>query len=198
MQQPNYLAPYLKAVERHGAGFHSLLWASPSTQQARFDCFMRLVNFAGKSVLDVGCGRADLQDHLHHRGVEPAEYLGLEAVDILADAAERKGHAVLRADFIREPQRLYTGSDVIVFSGSLNTLTVDDFYKTLRHAWQATAEYLVFNFLSTAALAAADFLKWHEPRTVLEFARGLSSNVHVQLADDYLPGDCTIALRKVE
>ena len=55
-----YLQPYLKAAERHGAGFGSLLWASPETQASRFDAVERLGRLHGKSILDVGCGRADL------------------------------------------------------------------------------------------------------------------------------------------
>ena len=31
----DYLGPYQRATERHGAGFESLLWASPATQEAR-------------------------------------------------------------------------------------------------------------------------------------------------------------------
>ena len=34
---PPYLAPYLRAAERHGAAFDALLWASPRTQEVRFD-----------------------------------------------------------------------------------------------------------------------------------------------------------------
>ena len=32
-----YLLPYLRAADKHGAEFPSLLWASPQTQAARFD-----------------------------------------------------------------------------------------------------------------------------------------------------------------
>src|SRR5438045_4009908 len=53
-----YLLPYLKAAELHGSGFGSLLWASPETQATRFDAIERLGRLHGKSVLDVGCGRA--------------------------------------------------------------------------------------------------------------------------------------------
>ena len=70
-----YLQPYLKAAERHGAGFGSLLWASPETQAARFGAIERLGRLHGKSVLDVGCGRADLLVYLLSRGVRPADVM---------------------------------------------------------------------------------------------------------------------------
>src|SRR6478735_5442670 len=103
-----YLLPYRRAADKHGADFPSLLWASPDTQAARFDAIERLGRLHGKSVLDVGCGRADLLGFLLARGVRPADYTGIEAVHALADAAGRTCAAsavparVLRADFVRE------------------------------------------------------------------------------------------------
>ena len=94
-----------RAADKHGAGFRSLLWASPQTQAARFDAIDAIVDLNGKSVLDVGCGRADLLEFLLDRGVRPADYVGIEAVDELADAAEAKRAArsdvrIVRADFV--------------------------------------------------------------------------------------------------
>ena len=55
---PDYLEPYRDAARRYAGGFLSLLWASPDTQAARFDAICRLERFAGRSILDVGCGRS--------------------------------------------------------------------------------------------------------------------------------------------
>ena len=196
-----YLMPYLKAAERHGAGFCSLLWASPQTQAARFDAIRRLGDLHGKSVLDVGCGRADLLDFLIRRGVRPADYTGIEAVAALAAAAEDAcvrwagvRARVIRADFVREPLRLFAGADVVVFSGSLNTLDDAPFYTTVRRAFEAAAERLVFNFLCSTYLAGAEYLRWRRPEDVLRFASILSDDVRT--LDDYLPGDFTVALTK--
>ena len=99
-----YLVPYLRAAAAHGAGFGSLLWASPDTQAARFEAFTRLWDFNGQSLLDAGCGRADFLESLEARGIRPADYIGIEAVPELADAAERKAgrsraqSTILRAD----------------------------------------------------------------------------------------------------
>src|SRR5437868_2395141 len=127
-----YLLPYLRAADKHGAEFPSLLWASPQTQAARFDAVARLANLHHKSVLDVGCGRADLLDFLLDRNVRPSDYTGIEAVEDLAAAAEAKRRRfgdlrVVRADFVREPLRLFVAADVVVFSGSLNTIEDEAF-----------------------------------------------------------------------
>jgi len=194
-----YLVPYLKAAERHGAGFGALLWASPETQATRFDAIERLGRLHGKSVLDVGCGRADLLAYLLGRGVRPADYTGIEAVAELASAAvgncagARVPARVIRADFLREPLRLFVGADVVVFSGSLNTVEDGPFYDTLRRAFEATADVVVFNFLCSPYLAGAEYLRWRRPSDVLGYCSQLTRDVRT--LENYLQGDFTVALR---
>ena len=196
-----YLLPYLRAAEKHGADFPSLLWASPQTQAARFGAIERLARPHGKSVLDVGCGRADLLEFLLARGVRPADYVGIEAVEDLAWAAKRICRRlprswVIRTDFVREPLRMCVGADVVVFSGSLNTLEEEAFYTTIRRAFDAAAETVVFNFLCNSYLAGADYLRWRRPADVLAFAKRLTP--HVRTLDDYLHGDHSVALYRNE
>src|SRR5438105_1201722 len=192
-----YLEPYLDAARRHGAGFGSLLWATPATQAARFDAICRLVDLNGRSVLDVGCGRADFFDRLNARRIKVARYVGLEAVPALVDAARAKArgdHEIIEADFVTEPQRLRIGAQVIVLSGSLNTLESPAFYSTLRHAYDAADETLVFNFLCSTMLAGASYLRWHPVDEVMKFAQTLPSRMRT--LEDYMPGDCTVAIEK--
>ena len=196
-----YLEPYLRAAKRHGADFPTLLWASPDTQAARFDAIRRLGGLDGKSVLDVGCGRADLLEFLLRRGVRPADYTGIEAVEELAAAAEDNclrwagvPARVVRSDFLREPLRLFVAADVVVFSGSLNTIDDGPFYTALRRAYEAAAARLVFNFLCSTYLAGADYLRWRRPEDVMKFARSMSRDVAA--LSDYLPGDCTVSVNK--
>ena len=197
-QTPTYLAPYVTAAREHGAGFKSLLWTSPSSQAARFEALTRAYDFHGKSILDAGCGRADFLDYLLDRGIVPDHYVGLEAVDGLADAAERKHHArctILRADFVREPIRLFAGADAVVFCGSLNTLDRELFYTTLGRAIDAAADAVVFNFLSSPLLAHAQYLTWHTTKDVQRFVT--SRNTRCGLVEGYIHGDATVIGRKL-
>ena len=193
-----YLRPYLDAARAHGEGFRSLLWASPRTQSVRFEALTRIVDFRGRLVCDAGCGRADLLDHLDRAGIAVADYTGIEAVDALAAAAERKqrpGVRVRRGDFVREPVRLFVGAEVLAFSGSLNTADDAAFYGTLRRAFDATAWALVFNFLSSPDLAGASHLHWRPRHDVERFVRTFDP-VEVRVLADYLDGDCTMAVLK--
>jgi hypothetical protein len=195
--QESYLVPYLQAAEKYGGGFSALLWASPKTQRARFDAIQRAFDMDGRSVLDAGCGRADLMGFLLDQNVRPADYIGLEAVDALASAAEARAYTnsrIIRGDFIRDPARLFVGADVIVFSGSLNTMDDGAFYRTIARAYEAAAQAVVFNFLSSAALAGKEYLVWHQAERVQSFLRKLNGDV--QMLSDYLQGDCTAAIIK--
>lgn len=196
-KNPAYLAPYLSAAARHDGGFKSLLWASVATQEKRFEAFTRMCDFSGKSILDVGCGRADLLDYLREHDIEPDHYVGLEAVPLLATAAERKkrpNSLIVRGDFVTDPKLLFVGADVIAISGSLNTLEDDAFYATLRSAYEATAAELVFNFLSSSILAGTKYLHWRRRSEVKRFIESLGGVA--KMLDGYIEGDCTIHVRK--
>lgn len=196
-QTPSYLDPYQRAAQRHGAKFPTLLWASPATQAARFDAMMRLLDFSARSILDVGCGRGDLADFLIDRRIRWKSYRGIEGVPQLAEAARRKRHPayeIVEADFVAQPELLGAGVDVVLFSGSLNTIHPKQFYGVLERAFEAAGEFVLFNFLCSPDLAAADYLHWHRVETVIQFAQGLSSRV--RKLEDYLAGDCTVAIAK--
>jgi len=192
-----YLRPYLRAAREHGGGFNSLLWATQKSQRQRFDAICRIHELAGKSVLDAGCGRADFLGYLIDTKTRISDYIGVEAVDALATEAEARNYPnckIVRGDFVREPARLFVGADVIVFSGSLNTIDSTGFYETLSRAVDAAAEAVVFNFLSSSVLAGRDYLVWHRPEHVMSFLRRLPCTVVTHT--DYLEGDQTIAVVK--
>jgi len=194
---PGYLYPYHEARQQGATGFHALLWASPEGQRLRFDAIARSFPLAGMRILDVGCGRADLLGHLLERGIVPAHYTGLEFIPATIRAARRKKYEnceIIAADFVREPGKLQVGADVVIFSGSLNTLPNPQFHRTLRAAWAAAGRALVFNFLSSQFWAGEDWLYWHRRQNVVAFCRALGGEPGYD--DSYLEGDCTIAVRR--
>ena len=197
LSAPDYLAPYYDAACVHHAGFRSLLWASRETQAARFNAICRLANPRGKSLLDVGCGRADLSDYCIAHHIAPADYIGIEAVEPLAKMARAKarGHSrIIVADFLDDPQLMYVGAEILVLSGSLNTFEEAAFFRSIRRAFDAAMQTVVFNFLSAPHLAAESYLRWHDHREVIAFCNTLSPKVSI--LTDYLPGDTTIAIEK--
>jgi len=194
--QRDYLLPYLRAIRTHGTRFPSLLWASRASQAARFEALVRLYDFRGRRVLDAGCGQADLLVYLAGRDALPAAYIGVEALEehlAIARGRAGRGALLLRGDFVADPSVLHAGADVIVFCGSLNTLDRTAFRNVLCEAAEA-APAVLFNFLSSPHLAAADWLTWHEPAEVVDLGRRLGCRT--TSLGDYLVGDCTMLWMK--
>ncbi len=194
---PSYLEPYQAASRKYGAGFGSLLWASPKTQAIRFKGLLQAVSIDGLTVMDVGCGRADLLPYMLATHRYPRSYLGVEAIEALALAAEKLQYPncrIIRGDFVDDPSVLDAGADVLLYSGSLNTMDSPSFYACIRSAHAAANRAVAFNFLCSPLLAGAGHLAWHSVDQVMEFCRGLSCQV--KLFNNYMRGDATIALFK--
>jgi SAM-dependent methyltransferase len=196
---PFYLRPYQDAREHGVTGFRALLWSSRAGQAVRFEVIARGLDLTGRTVLDVGCGRADLLVHLRERGTVPAHYTGLEMMPAAIRSARRRrlpDCRIVAGDFVREPETMAVGAEVVVFSGSLNTLSRPQFYKVLRAAWAAAGRALAFNFLSSRFWCGEDWLTWHRQATVLAFCRSLGGEPRA--VDGYLTGDCTILMERPE
>jgi SAM-dependent methyltransferase len=208
-----YLQPYVQAVRRHGAEFEALLWRSPEFQRVRFQVISELVCPAGRAIADLGCGRGDLCAFLEGAGIRPRLYVGVEGVPELLDAARDCAPAAtgtqrrfILGDFVRD-EGLFTrlvreeGVEVLVFSGSLNTLSPGRARRTLERAWSAVGRVsggaLVFNFLSARVEEPAggdDPARRFDAGSMVRWA--LSRTPIVVLRHDYLGGrDATIAMR---
>ena len=213
MTDPDYLKPYTDAMKEHGPAFESTLWNSPEKQAARFDVIEGMVDLTGRIVVDAGCGLGDLAQRLTETGVEYGLYIGLEAMPEFVDAASAREipeAACAVADFVADGRvfsdlqkhEILQGHpiDVVVFSGSLNTLGEEAMLNVLERAWEAAGEALVFNFLSTrhhrgpAGDETAPAFRV-DPVRVLEWAMQRTPNVLFR--QEYFQGhDATVAMMK--
>lgn len=158
---PSYLEPYQKACDAYGPSFEATLWASREWQELRFRVFTELYPFAGATFIDAGAGQGDFVAHLACRAVPYARAIGLEAVGPMLESARARGlerTVFLPCDFVAEPDAFLSAvrqagasapPDVIVFSGSLNTLDQQTAQRVLDSAWQACGRAVLFNFLSS-------------------------------------------------
>ncbi len=222
-EHSDYLAPYREVVRRIGPRFEALLWNSPDTQLARFEAIASMIDLTGRIVVDAGCGRGDLGKFLHEAGVQYGRYVGLDAVtellevarglglpdaifvegDFVADAGIFERPAVRAAEAGQQdpsPEAARRGrADVIVFSGSLNTLPQPRAQLVLERAWDACAEALVFNFLSNRNLRPRNEeigpARRFDTLRLVDWA--LNRTPMVQFRQDYLKGnDATIVMLK--
>lgn len=206
----SYLEPYRRAVERMGPRFEALLWNSPATQAARFAAMADSVELMGRIVADLGCGRADLLGWLHAEGIQYGRYIGVDAIPELLEASRAKAademlpEAVfVKADFVSEPdifKRLTVEhqADVLLFSGSLNTLDEDLALEVLGRAWEGVSRMqggvLAFNFLSSCREGMEGPAKRFDVHKVFRWA--LERTPLVVFRQDYLADhDATVVMR---
>jgi SAM-dependent methyltransferase len=197
-----YLAPYREAVRRHGATFEATLWLSREWQIGRFRVMTEMVDFTGRTILDAGCGLGDFAAALEEWGIGYGGYVGVEGMpELVAQARTRDlpEAKFIEADFVHDAAAFAMRPDLAVFSGSLNTLTQDEAIGVLERAWAASAEGVVFNFLSSrhGRTNAPDPspARRFDPIEMLQWA--LSRTPVVQLRQDYFAGhDATIAMQR--
>ena len=213
---PDPLKPYRDVVSSVGPTFEALLWHNKDFQERRFRVITELVDTAGRVVADIGCGRADLAAHMHHRGIEYGRYVGVDGVsELVAFCRERARREPLpecefiEADFSRDEGLFASlvrsrGVEVFAFSGSLNTFEQDAALGVLARAWEALAGVrggaLVFNFLSNRfPVPRRDEpgpAKRFDPLAMLGWA--LERTGAGVLRQDYLPGHDATVLMRVE
>lgn len=199
-----YLKPYADMIRRHGPCFEALLWTSRETQRARFCAIAEMCCLTGRVVVDAGCGQGDLLLFLRGEKIGFKRYIGVDALPELLGEAQRHGGAdagFVGADFVADPgvlERLGERAEIIVFSGSLNTLSQQAALRVLDSAWRACTEALVFNFLCEHRSGAIDPeegpARRFDTMEMLRFA--LDRTARVTFRQDYLDGqDGTIAMR---
>ena len=207
-----YLKPYQRAVKDFGTEFEALLWNSEQKQRTRFEEMVSALDLAGRSVADLGAGRADFLAFLMERQITPTRYVGVEGIAQLKAFCDERAReqgwsraSFIEGDFVSDElifQRLVREQriDTMVFSGSLNTFGDRLARQTLQRAWTALDRtpggVLMFNFLSDRRRESATgpakrldtlgMIRWALERTPL-----------VQVRHDYLGDhDCLIVMRR--
>lgn len=198
-----YLEPYRQQA-RLGTDFHVTLWATPRTQQRRFEVFSQMIDLAGKRLLDAGASRGDLVDFLLARNIAYGSYVGVDGVaEVVAFAQQRMlpRARFIAGDFVADPDLLASGDpQVTLISGSLNTMTPDVALAVLDAAWQRCDQALIFNFLSDRC--AHDAPPQEDPAQrlptmqILEWAFARTSQVVYR--QDYFPRghDGTVLMKR--
>jgi len=208
---PPYLAPYREILAAHGPSFEATGWKSRAMQVVRFDVLIDMVDLAGRVIVDAGSGQGALVDRLVERRVEYAAYVGLDAMPEMVEQSADRGLPNARfevCDIAGEPDAFRRwsrhaggpGADVILFSGSLNTMDDATAGAVLERAWAAAEEAVVFNFLSDRApadLVAQDPAPARRFDTLGLIAWALDKTPRVRFRQDYLGGhDATLGMFK--
>ncbi len=186
------------SLTRFGRSPAALYWSSREIQEIRFRILCEIGIAAGDSLLDVGCGFADLKGWIG-RWRFPVAYTGIDlSPEILAAAADEQPDAHLVCGDIFDFEAGSESYDWVVLSGSLNEALDDDgryARAVIARMFALARRGVAFNLLDARHRAMFSFgLQRFDPDEMLAYCRTLSP--HCQLHDDYLDNDFTIWMRR--
>jgi SAM-dependent methyltransferase len=179
-------------IREYGAGSPGALGWQPDGQQVRFRVLAQIGDLAHCSVLDVGCGYADLYPFLRQR-FAGVQYTGIEQMpELLALAQARYGPAanlqLHSGDFLRVP---LPPSDYVLASGSLNyrNRAPRFIYEAIERLFASCRRGLGFNLLSWEPSDGGP-LSAYDPADIVAFCQTLAPKV--ELIEGYRDGDFTV------
>jgi len=180
-------------IAGHGAdSSFALGWRNEHDQQVRFEALAAIADLNGKTVMDAGCGYADLYSFLKERYPKMAHYYGVEQITELADKAIlRYGHSpdttFITRNFLHADIPV---CDFVLASGSLNYgSSINGFiYKAIEKLYSHCRTGPGFNLLRYMPVDGT--LVAYDPNNILAFCKTLSPNVIFK--SDYDEADFTI------
>lgn len=189
---------YERLVDRFGVHPRALDWGSRTSQQKRFHVLAQIDDLAGCSVLDVGCGLADLFAFFESRKI-PTSYTGYEISPAMLDSArERFPNLDLRLADLMTEDIASTQFDFIFASGIFHLRSKGSYAyleAMARRMYRFCRRGTAFNSLSSTSNQLEPDRFIADPAKVLRICLDITPNV--VLRHDYMPHDFTVYLYKI-
>ena len=195
---------YAPRIEPQAPGWKILDWASEEAQVKRFETLVK--HLRGKagglprnmSLLDVGCGTADLLAYLENE-IPDARYTGVDLLEkIIHEARRRHPNAtLLQADIFNESVFEPQSFDVVFCSGVFNLElgnNVEFLTRALPTLWTLARHKVVVNMLHARAEKKYPTCHYYEPEDVVRMCG--EHTKRVVLDEGYLENDFTVVLEK--
>lgn len=189
---------YEDKVRRYGYDHRGLGFRNRSSQEKRFQALLRLGDFAGRRLLDVGCGFADLLQFLHDRGIQPI-YSGIDVCEPMISRCRERYPASARRFTVADVLEFtpVEQPDFVVASGIFgldSPGTRERIQPTLERMFEWSRVGVAVNFLSRCSPAPAEARVYLDPPEALAMALEITPAACLDHA--YLPNDFTIFLYK--
>jgi len=173
-------------------------WGSADLQRIRFDALVRASGYRGGSLLDWGCGPADLYFYLRSMDL-PLTYAGVDLDPRMVELATARGAPDVAA---LPPGHAPEGSyDYVFASGIFQFKDPDDplyYLQILEQAYDISRRAVAVNFLSALRpeeARAPDEL-YADPAVLVRFAAALTDRWVIDHGYHPQAGDFTLALLK--
>lgn len=198
---------YSERLKKFGNDPRTLGWDSQESQRVRFARVLESVALEGRSLLDIGCGLADLLGFIREQGAELSAYTGWDInPDLIQACQERFPESAFEVRNLMLDAEAASPFDVVTMFGVLNFRFREFENETFARqmigkAFALCNEALVVDMLSDLrdpSYPSEEFVYYYSPAAILEFAFSLTP--HVTLRHDYasIPQrEFTLILRKV-
>lgn len=183
---------YTRRFRQFGQDPRTLGWDSRRSQETRFAVAAESMQLAGRQILDIGCGLADLCGFLRGQAVQVANYRGIDINPDLLEACRLRypDCTFERRNILLEPSA-GEEADIVAMFGVLNFRFREFDNETfaremIARAFALCREGLIVDMLSAernTAYPAEDFVYYYDPAAMLRFA--LTLTAHVTLRHDY-------------
>lgn len=135
---------YQSGIVKYGFTPEGLRWNSRESQEIRFSQLLSLLPLDAHSVVDAGCGFADLFGYIRSQRTS-IDYTGLDSLEVMVQEASRRvGERIYRCDILID---LLPHGEFYLCSGALNILTHNAAYRFIERCYNASSRGVIFNFL---------------------------------------------------
>lgn len=186
---------YSGLVEQYGQDPRSLDWGSRESQESRFSILAEIAPLEGTSILDLGCGLADLKEFFQIKKLS-VDYTGYDITSTMIDNARKRfpdSHFEVRNILDGpEPEPAF---DYVLSSGIFylrKTEPMEFMEKIVGRMFALCRRGVAFNTLSLRADRMGSDEFYADPGEVLTLCQSITRRVI--LRHDYLPHDFTVYL----
>ncbi len=193
---------YEDKLRAYGPTAQGMDWKNTDTQYLRFENIIKYIDFSNvPSILDVGCGAAELNNMLKTRSLN-CVYHGLDLVQNMVDAVNtRFGEGTAFQGNLLEME-MVGKYDYVVASGTFNAKLNNDeddwrifFFKNLEMMFKCCNRAIIFNCMS-------QFVEWRYERlyyvNINDFSNYIVNNLSRKFVLDhsYPLFECTFVVYK--
>jgi len=181
---------YQVGIEDHGYTPQGLRWNSRESQEVRFHQLVTLLPLDTQSIVDAGCGFADLCGYIRAQGKHTLTYIGLDALDVMVDeAAFRTKETIYRCDILTDP---LPKAEFYLCSGALNILTPHATTLFIQRCYNASSRGVIFNFLEGTKHSKT--FNYLQASSIQKLGEKLGARIVFRR--HYYDNDCTAAFYK--